>query len=364
MTQKILIIEDAEPLRNDIIEMLTYEGFTVAGAENGATGVEAAKSMRPDLIVCDIMMPELDGYDVLDLLRQDGATAAIPFIFLTAKTDRADMRFGMGMGADDYLTKPFMAAELLDTIRARLDRREVYDTLTQERISQITENIITALPHELRTPLNTVIGFSNMIATESNRLKPAQVTEWAMFINEAALRLYRLVENYLVYARAETLIRDKARMETIREATTEPGGIIQFQAILKAQSYKREADLVVQLDETAGRIHISDQDLGKITEEILDNAFKFSTEGTTVKIETKIKGDMYMIRFVDQGKGMTEEQVRRIGAHLQFERFIDEQQGSGLGLVIASRLTEVYGGTLEIESKLEEGTTVIVSLPV
>lgn len=362
--QKILVIEDAAPLRNDIIEMLTYEGFSVIGAENGATGVEAAKSYQPDLIVCDIMMPELDGYDVLDRLRQDGMTAAIPFIFLTAKTDRADMRFGMGMGADDYLTKPFMAAELLDTIRARLDRREVYDILTNERISQLTENIITALPHELRTPLNTVIGFSNMIATEAHRLKPGQVTEWAMFINDAALRLYRLVENYLTFARAETLIRDQTRMEAVRQSTTEPGGIIQFQAILKAQQHKRENDLVMKLDESVERIHISDQDLGKITEEILDNAFKFSEKDTPIKIETRLNNGTYTIRFTDEGKGMSDEQVKQVGAHLQFERFIDEQQGSGLGLAIAKRLTEVFGGKLEIESKLDKGTTIIVQLPV
>lgn len=361
---KILVIEDAEPLRNDIIEMLTYEGFEVRGAENGAAGIEVVKDYKPDLIVCDIMMPELDGYDVLDRLRRDGTTAAIPFIFLTAKTDRADQRFGMGMGADDYLTKPFLAGELLDTIRARLDRREIYDSITEERIGELTENIITALPHELRTPLNTVIGFSNMIATEANRLKPAQVTEWAMFINEAALRLYRLVENYLTYARAETLLQDKARMETIRQTTTEPGSIIQFQAILKAQQHKREDDLVVQLEEGLQRVHISDQDLGKITEEILDNAFKFSAKGTSVTVKAYIHEGTFIAEFVDQGKGMNTKQVAAVGAHLQFERFIDEQQGSGLGLVIARRLTEVYGGNLTIHSELDNGTTVTIKLPV
>lgn len=360
---RILVIEDAEPLRKDIIEMLTYEGFEVTGAENGAAGVDIARRYHPDLIICDIMMPELNGYDVLDILREDGTTAAIPFIFLTAKTERADMRYGMGIGADDYVTKPFQAAELLGTIRARLHRRKLWDDHVDMTVHDMTENIITNLPHEMRTPLNTIIGFSNMIATEANRLKPSQVTEWAVYIHESSLRLYRLVENYLTYVRVETLSHDHLRQQAMREKTSDPGSITQFQAMLKAQEYQREADLVIHLEDSMQRIHIADQDLGKIVEEIVDNAFKFSKPGTPVTVETQIKDGRYMIRVSDQGRGMTAAQRDSVRALVQFERFVNEQQGSGLGLIIAIRLTELYGGELILDGEEGVGTSVTVDLP-
>ncbi|GAB4286613.1 MAG: hypothetical protein Fur0025_19310 [Oscillatoriaceae cyanobacterium] len=104
---KILVVEDSEEIRGNIIDLLEAEDFDVVGAENGRWGVEIAQQQKFDLIICDIMMPEMDGYDVIAQLRQNPETADIPFIFLTAKSERNDLRQGMNLGADDYVTKPF-----------------------------------------------------------------------------------------------------------------------------------------------------------------------------------------------------------------------------------------------------------------
>ena len=120
--KKVLIIEDNEDVRENTADILELSGYTVSTAENGKIGVEVAKKMTPDVIVCDIMMPELDGYGVLEALNENNDTASIPFIFLTAKTEKIDMRKGMNLGADDYLTKPFTEKELLDAIGSRLKR--------------------------------------------------------------------------------------------------------------------------------------------------------------------------------------------------------------------------------------------------
>ena len=121
---KILIIEDELPVRANISELLTAEDYDVLVAENGRVGVQSAQDQLPDLIICDMMMPELDGRDVLSTLRKNPKTSAIPFIFLTARADRNDVRLGMQMGADDYLTKPFSRKELLGTIETRLTKYE------------------------------------------------------------------------------------------------------------------------------------------------------------------------------------------------------------------------------------------------
>src|SRR6188474_1651281 len=120
MKKKILIIEDNVEVRENTSEILELAGYNVVVAPNGKVGVELAQKEKPDLIICDIMMPELDGYGVLHILNKSNETAGIPFIFLTAKSEKTDIRKGMNLGADDYLTKPFDDTDLLNAIEARL----------------------------------------------------------------------------------------------------------------------------------------------------------------------------------------------------------------------------------------------------
>jgi len=124
---KILVIEDQAQMRKNLVTILKMENFEVLSAENGRRGVELARSERPDLILCDVMMPELDGFGVVQELRADRALATLPVIFLTAKGDKTDLRTGMNLGADDYLVKPVSREDLLDTVRTRLDRRRAHE---------------------------------------------------------------------------------------------------------------------------------------------------------------------------------------------------------------------------------------------
>ena len=123
--KKILLIEDNLGLRETTADILKLANYNVRTAENGRIGVEKAKQFEPDIIVCDIMMPELDGYSVFRILNKDSKTSSIPFIFLTAKTEKEDMRKGMNLGADDYITKPFEEMELLDAIESRLKKNDL-----------------------------------------------------------------------------------------------------------------------------------------------------------------------------------------------------------------------------------------------
>jgi DNA-binding NarL/FixJ family response regulator len=122
--KKILVIEDEPEMRRNLATILKLEKFNVVQAENGRSGLETAKKELPDMILCDVMMPEMDGHAVLQALREDKKTATTPFIFLTAKGEKQDFRSGMNLGADDYLTKPIAKAELLKAIEARLKRSE------------------------------------------------------------------------------------------------------------------------------------------------------------------------------------------------------------------------------------------------
>ena len=123
--KKILVVEDELTVRSNILEILEFEEFNAVGAENGLIGALWAQEYLPDLVICDVMMPEINGYEVLSALRQSPMTATIPFIFLTAMADQPDRRRGMELGADDYITKPFTANELLTAISTRLAKHEV-----------------------------------------------------------------------------------------------------------------------------------------------------------------------------------------------------------------------------------------------
>ncbi|NJN91523.1 MAG: response regulator [Leptolyngbyaceae cyanobacterium SL_5_14] len=154
---KILVIEDGLDVRACIIELLEVEGFEVIAAETSPEGVQFAQELSPDLILCDVMMPEMDGYEVLASLRQHPTTETVPFIFLTAKATKADLRHGMELGADDYLTKPFTRSELLAAIATRLSKREAFSHRYASELSQATETLnqiahydsLTGLPNRL-----------------------------------------------------------------------------------------------------------------------------------------------------------------------------------------------------------------------
>jgi signal transduction histidine kinase len=361
---KILVIEDEHSLRRDIIEMLTFEGHEVVGAENGVMGVEQALAHAPDLILCDIMMPELDGYGVLAALRRHEATAAVPFVFLTARTDKIDLRQGMEQGADDYLTKPFTITELLKSVESRLRRRRDIEQVSERRLENLRDSIILAMPHELRTPLTVIMGFSDILSTDCGTMPPARVREIADHIGTAAQRLFHMVENYLIYAQIEIIVADPASQAMLRDAhTPEPKIVIEDQAIQRAQAYSRETDLLLDVA-PASAVPMLEDYLKKAVAEIVDNAFKFSQPGTAVRVSAAERaGTHYVVTVHDDGRGMTADQIQQVGAYMQFNRHFYEQQGSGLGLIIARRLTELHSGSLEIASTSGAGTTVTLSLP-
>ncbi|MEO1289331.1 MAG: response regulator [Chloroflexota bacterium] len=357
-TKTILVIEDSDELRMDVIEMLNLEGYITAGADNGLTGVEQARKVNPDLILCDIMMPYLTGYEVLKTLRADANTASIPFIFLTAKTEHVDRRQGMVLGADDFLTKPFVAKELLDSIGIQLQKREEQLTAVHRRIDDITKSIARALPHEFRTPLNTVLGFSEMLQSEAQNLKPDQVAGWATHINQAGERLYRLVENYLMFVQLKTLLENEAELEPAT-ASESINITIQSQASAVAKTHKRPDDLIMDVDGKA-IVSVTDKYVQKIVEEIVDNAFKFSKKGQAVTVKGYLEDEQYTLQVSDEGRGMSSDQITEINAFMQFEREHFEQQGLGLGLALVRQIAELHNLYSEIKGDKETGMTVTV----
>lgn len=357
---KILIIDDDPALREVIRASLEAYGYEVIEADSGVSGVPLACAQLPDLILCDVRMEKMDGYRTLAALRQENSTAPIPCILMTGQADKAGMRQGMELGADDYLAKPFAVPELLASVKARLRKHRTVQDHAERKLADLRANISLALPHELLTPLNGILGFSDILITDHGTLEPAEVASMSEAIRDSARRLHRLIENFMIFAQIELLQAD--RKELFRDphplALKKP---IERAAQVRALRMVRLDDLVLDLQE--GSACISEAYFTKIVDELLENAFKFSSPGSPIEVSSTIHKDHFILRIRDHGRGMKPEHVAGIGAYMQFERKVHEQQGSGLGLTIAKRLSELHGGDFNVQSELGSGTTVEIQLP-
>ena len=357
----ILVIED-DPLFRDMIQMaLDESGFDVLQAAHGRAGLAMAQEHRPDVIISDVQMQEMDGYAVLAALREDPETATIPIILMTGMPDDVGMREGMSLGADDYLPKPFSISDLLATVNARLQKQQVMRRQAEEKMEALRANISMALPHEVRTPLSSIISGAEMIMNYGEDMDFEEIKELSSLIFRAGGRLSRLVENFLIYAQLEILDRDAETVALLKqEYAYNPQAVLRRVAERKAAEKDRAADLTLHLANLP--IAISERYLEKIADELLDNAFKYSEPGAAIRVEAFVVHGEYHIRIHDEGYGMNAQQLKDIGAYMQFERKLHEQQGTGLGLQIVRQLAHLHDGRFRISSELKAGTTVEVFL--
>jgi two-component system, sensor histidine kinase and response regulator len=354
---KILVVDDDAALRGVIGFALQTEGYEVLEAEDGAVAIQVAREQLPDLILCDIRMKEMDGYLALANLRRHVATASLPFILMTGQADSEGMRKGMELGADDYLAKPFTIPQLVAAVEARLKKQQTVREQAERKLADLRANISLALPHELLTPLNGILGFAELLIADPAE-SPAEVSSMAECIRDSALRLHRVIENFTVFVQLE--LRQGVVVET--RTGLELGPTVERVAGERARRFGRQDDLI--LDLRGGLASILEDYFAKIVGELMDNAFKFSESGTPVRVELFSRSGQVVLRISDAGRGMKTEHVSQVGAYMQFERRLYEQQGSGLGLTIAKRLTELHGGSLTLASTVGEGTVVEVRLPV
>jgi two-component system sensor histidine kinase/response regulator len=191
----VLVIDDADEVRTVIMKTLTHFGFNTRGAKDGATGIEMALAEAPDLIICDVRMPVMDGYRTLAKIRDLPGIANIPFIFLTAAIEKSDIRRGMVYGADDYLTKPFTPDELIEAVATRLSRQTELKSEIYLRAEKLREDVVHLLSKELTAPLESILGLTSTMMKEYSRIAPEKVFVNARQINESVLRLNQLAKS-------------------------------------------------------------------------------------------------------------------------------------------------------------------------
>ena len=380
-TVQILVIEDDNDTRSNIVEILRSDGFDVLEAIDGESGVKSALVHRPDIILCDIVMPTLDGYEVLRRVRDQDATAQIPFIFLTGKESRSEQRQGMCLGADDYLAKPFRRHELLEMLHGQIAKQARYDrhnasfgTQTfgdqqqalqaQIQVLRLREQEIQTwvggITHDLRAPLTTI-----KVALELLEHRPDKSERYLSIARQACAQSDALIEELL------TLYREE---ETVGSS---PSKGIYLRLIFDRlfDSFRvRSAHLNLQLKwDVPKEIDAIFSPLGlnleRILTELLNNACKYTTGGGQIGLEVTIVAGL-QIKITNQAEIDSEALPYVFN---RFYRVLPESHpsegepetpipGTGLGLSLVRQLTDQLGGTLDLESK-EGWTTFTLLLP-
>jgi len=358
---RIVLVDDEAGLRTVMAEILTGGGHEVLTAGDGGEGLAVVRRERPDLVLCDINMPGLDGFEVLQAIRGDPDLASPPFVFLTGETE---VRAGMRSGADDYLMKPVASDELLAAVAARLARHDAARRDAESQADEVRRAVTVLLPHELRTPLTTILGSARLIQEMHRELGPEEIGQLSAGIVKAAERLHRMAENYILYADLEMqrLTREPGRRRPL--SGTSSAEHVRAAAEAAAEQRGRATELVLDLHEAP--IGVASPYVRKAVSELVDNAFKFSPAGTPVTVSLASSSGPpagSRLEVTDHGVGMPAEAVRAVAAFQQFDRARFEQQGSGVGLALVRRIVETAGGRLEIQSRPAEGTTIRVHWP-
>lgn len=357
---RILLIEDDPEVTENIVEILELENHQVQTANNGLVGIDLLNTSNPDLIICDVTMPEKNGYEVLQFVRSNPKTFSTPFIFLTAKSEKNDLRRGMELGADDYITKPFDYSDIINSINTRLEyKKKAYD-FYDKQLENLILNITTSIPHELRTPLNTILGFSQILRSGYKEMEEQELQTIFDNIHDAGLRLLRLIVNYIFYTKL--LANEHSISEKEDQTLNVTDDMIINMCNNIADIYRRKNDFFINLGVIKGKI--SSEHFLKIIEELVHNGFKFSQRDTKVELKVRVYDNNLIIEVTNFGRGMTAEEINAIGAFQQFNRREFEQQGLGLGLAIVKKITEIYNGKLTIDSEPDKQTVIKVSIPI
>jgi len=368
---RVLVVEDDAHLLSGIKEILEIEEYVVITAHNGIEGLRVLGEQGdqlPNLIVSDIGMPYMDGFHFLEEVRKHDQWVKIPFIFLTAHGERADQNKGVQLGADEYLTKPFNAEDLVLRVESRIRRyermQEIEKQNAEQEIVDVKRKILTILNHEFRTPLTLVVAYAELLKEfDPESMNEDDVMTFLKGVNSGANRLRRLVENFITLVELES--GDITRTYEWRR-----------RPIVSLYDHVMEAhQQITYPDETprAFECHVADnipefvadaQMMTMAIRELLDNAAKFTPVDQHFVLKAHCVGEWIEIQVQDFGRGLPESEFEKVWAPFyQFERDKFEHQGAGSGLAIVQGIVDIHGGTRSVSSVEGKGSTFTIRLP-
>ena len=362
----ILLVEDDSALREGMSDTLESEGYKTVQAGNGLEGLQALKRVFPDLIISDIMMPEMDGYTFHTEVASSPQTATIPFIFLTAKSDQSDVLKGLRVGVDAYLTKPFDLDQLLAHVQNKLHRFSTVRKQAMEQLEELQLQIVNMFSHELRTPLTYITGYTDLLTGSSSSISPAEMELFLTGLRAGTDRLNKMVESILTLVHLGTQVYEREFEEYSVVGANIGRTVTDSVDAYRDQAADKGVGIQAEIADSLPAVRHLETLIPRALNCLVENAVKFSrTAGTQIIVRAFHSNDQVCVDVIDEGIGIAPEDLERI-----FEPFVQigrakyEQAGVGIGLTIARGLARVHQGDIVVESQHGVGSKFTLWLPV
>ncbi len=361
---RILIVDDTPANIQTLTAILKANGYQISVATNGKQALDVLARVHPDLILLDVMMPEMDGYETCRRLKADEQLSQIPVIFLTAKTETADIVQGFELGAVDYVTKPFNTHELLARVRTHLallhQQRELQENYRRlSELERLRDSLVHMVIHDLRSPLLGLSGCLQMLQSDlDGKLETEQVEDLDSALT-AAVRLSEMVTSLLDVSRLEAgempLHKQVCDLRPVISTAIESlGGLVKGRNVIFTPP-EEPVSLCCDPDVAA-----------RVVANLIGNALKFTPKSGEVRVTTMVEGNTVRTAIKDTGPGIPPEYRERI-----FEKFGQvegreegKKYSTGLGLTFCKLAVEAHGGQIGVDSEVGQGSTFWFKLPV
>lgn len=355
----VILIADDIPKNIQVLgQLLNQFDCDLVVALNGQQAIDSAKKTEPDLILLDIMMPVLDGYEVCKQLKADENYKDIPIIFLTAKVETEDLVKGFELGGADYITKPFIANELIARVKTHLKLKETQDALREEIATKNKFSSIIA--HDLRGPLSTIHSIAKLMVEENSLFDKEEMIASLRKIAEGTSGTFYLMENLFEWSRMQTcklcIHPEKVRLKEMIEETVSQIQIIANQKNISIEN-KVEDKVWVRIDKLM---------INTVLRNLISNAIKFTPKLGHVSISAINQEDKVVVSVCDTGVGIAPELLPRLFSISEniTTKGTENEKGSGLGLVLCKEFVEKNEGQIWVESEPGKGSEFKFSLPV
>ena len=348
--KRILIVDDTIDAVELLRKRLRSERYDTAEAYDGEEGLKKVVDYNPDLVVLDVMMPKMDGYEVCQRLKLDENTRYIPVIMLTAKSDVASKVKGLDIGADDYLPKPFDYKELSARVRSLLTIKAAHEKLVEEEKSGALEQMMDQVVHEIRNPLTSIGGFARKVYGNLPEGDPSR-KYMEMIIDDVAI-----LENMI-----KQLIELKTMAVSYKEPTNINDVILEALKVFDQEIKEKSINVETELVDNLPLIPVDRKLFKRALCNLIKNSIEAMVEKTRVlKIASRMSEDRLEVQITDTGKGIPRDKLKNI-----FDPLVTSKvYGPGLGLTFTYKIIQDHKGTISVDSEPGKGTTFTISFPV
>ena len=367
----ILVVDDDSDNLGVLFDCLDSVGFKVLLVQNSKNALIQAEQKQPDLILLDILMPGMDGFETCRRLKENDKTKAIPVIFMTALSDTTNKVKGFKMGVVDYITKPFQQEEVLARVNAHLTIRklqqqlEAKNTLLEKQVEQLSalnaskDKFISMISHDLQSPFSSLRGLIQFTAENLEGYNKSELGNIMDLLGNSTDNLYALIENLLTWSRIQRGVLEHCPQPIeIRDIVTQNINLF-------TQNAEDKQITLRNLIEERIAVYADFNMVNAVIRNLISNALKFTKSGGRVEFSAKQNGEYVEVSVTDTGIGIGKEHLSKLfRIDARYKRLgTAREKGTGLGLILCKEFIEKHGGTIWIESEVDQGSTVKFTLP-